>query len=73
MERICSTWSKFFPLREDPISEGFVVQKSNQEVTKVVPLYKNGRKYGGPPFTMKNGLHDCRRNPAMEIMNGYPV
>ena len=38
--RICSFWSKFFPLRVDPILNGSLVQGSLQEITKVVPLVK---------------------------------
>ena len=34
---------KFFPFRVNPISEGFVIQASKEEITKVVSLCKNGR------------------------------
>ena len=39
-----STRSKFFCLGVAPILEGFIVQKSKQEITKAVSLCKNGRK-----------------------------
>ena len=46
MERICSSWSKFLPLRLDPILEGLCSSKgTRQAVTTVVPLCKIPRKY----------------------------
>ena len=43
-KRICSCRSKFFPLRVDPIWFDFYVQGSKLEETKVVSIYKSGRK-----------------------------
>ena len=37
-ERICSSWSKFFPLRVVPFWMGFVAQGSKQKGTKDVFL-----------------------------------
>ena len=38
-ERICSRWSKFFPLRSVPFLEGFINQSKKWEVTTIVPLF----------------------------------
>ena len=43
-ERICSNRSKFFPLRVDPLLDGFILSGRKQEVIKVVPLRKASRK-----------------------------
>ena len=40
----CSPGSKLVPFRADPFQEVICVQRSNQEVTKVISLHKNGRK-----------------------------
>ena len=40
-KRICSSWSKFFPIRVDLFWEGFDIK---QEDMKVVSIEKNGRK-----------------------------
>ena len=63
-EKILLHKSKFFSVRVDYIfrkcklfpwwfSEGFIVQKSEQEVTKVVPHSKNGRKLHNLPIHIK--------------------
>ena len=39
-KRICSFWSKFFPLRVDPTFKGLHWPESKQEITRVVPLGK---------------------------------
>ena len=47
--------SKFFPLRVDYF--GRALQEKETGVTKVVPLYKNGRKHGGVPLKFLFYLH----------------
>ena len=49
-ERICSHWSKFFPLRVDPFWEDFIFQVNKQEVIKIASLLKQGGKDGGVPI-----------------------
>ena len=41
-DRICSSRSKFFPLRVELISRGFVIQEHKQKVVKVVSLCEIG-------------------------------
>ena len=41
--------SKFFPLRIDPIMEGFIIQGSKQDVTNLSPFEKIEETYGGIP------------------------
>ena len=47
MERICSTRSKFFPLRVDPILDGLCHPGNHQEFTEIVPHVKMIEKYSG--------------------------
>ena len=43
-EWICSSRSKFFPLRVSPFGKGVIAQGSKDDVTKVVSLSKNNCK-----------------------------
>ena len=47
-ERICSSRSKFFPLRVDPISDSYLIQRSKQKFMQVnKTLFSEKRRGGG--------------------------
>ena len=48
-----SSCSRFFPLRVNPSLKSYVSLRSKREVTKVIPLGKNGEKHGGVPIHLK--------------------
>ena len=51
-KRICSSGSKFFPLRADPILEGLCPLGSKTEVSKVVSLCKFVGKIDSIPLNL---------------------
>ena len=58
-KRICSHRSKFFPLRVDPFLKNFILQRSKQEVMKVVPLFsKIAENHRGVPIHCKHSNPD---------------
>ena len=52
-ERICSSRRKLFPIRIGPFWKSFFGQGSNQEITKVAPLYKMAETHIGIPNHLK--------------------
>ena len=64
-ERICSSRSKFFPLRVDSTVESYVVKGGNPAVKKVVPLCKDGGKNAGLPIHLKT-LQLCPTSGIMQ-------
>ena len=59
-----------FPLRVDPIYNGYIIQGSKQEVSKVVPLHKNGHPH--PPKNHK-GKHLKSPNPKDKPLSLFPI
>ena len=54
--RICSSRSKFLPLKVDPISKSFHTQRSKQTFMQVITLFWDNKPRGYKTFFMLNSI-----------------